>query len=128
MTGAYFRSFGDIAELIQKIKSRDFHPISRDGGDQLEGHETMEAVMTSAGLSDKSTKRQAKIGHSIWKVLHRLQGFETRFGLKTALVTSLLAIPAWLNASSAWWDEYEIWWAVVAAWLLTGPRYVPGTP
>lgn len=108
--------------MIQKIKSRDFTPLPRKGEEQLEGHETNHATMTATEIEDESITRTARAGHSIWTVMHRLQGFETRFGLKTALVTSLLAIPAWLTQSNGWWDDYEIWWAVVIAWLLTGPR------
>lgn len=78
--------------------------------------------MTAEELEDDSSAKKTRIGHSIWSVLHRLQGFETRFGLKTAAVASLLALPAWLPQSNYWWNEYEVWWAVVMAWLIMAPR------
>lgn len=78
--------------------------------------------MTASELEDESGEKKRRVRHKIWGVLHRLQGFETKFGLKTAMVTSLLSIPAWLARSNVWWDEYEIWWAVTMAWLIMGPR------
>ncbi len=59
-----------------------------------------------------ATKQQS-FRHGLWVVLHRLQGFETRFALKVAVVTSLLSIPAWLEQSRGWWNINESWWAVV---------------
>ncbi|ORY62492.1 uncharacterized protein BCR38DRAFT_347050 [Pseudomassariella vexata] len=121
--GSYFRSFSDISELIQKIKSKEFQPLPRKYENQDEKHETGYATMTAAELEDDEPgTKKARFGHSIWNILHRGQGFETRFALKTTAVTSLLAIPAWLSGSTLWWDEYEIWWAVVMAWLIMAPR------
>ena len=77
--------------------------------------------MTATELEDEPDSEN-KFRHKLWAVLHRLQGFETKFGLKTAIVISLLAIPAWLKQHTVWWNEYEIWWAVVMAWLIMGPR------
>ncbi len=77
--------------------------------------------MTATELEDESTSK-IQFRHKLWDVLHRLQGFETKFGLKTAVVTSLLAIPAWLTQHTVWWNDFEAWWAVVMAWLIMGPR------
>lgn len=62
---------------------------------------------------DGTTSRKKRLRYKTWVVLHRLQGFETRFALKVAIVTSLLAVPGWLHQSRAWWNENESWWAVV---------------
>ncbi|RYP50418.1 hypothetical protein DL768_004093 [Monosporascus sp. mg162] len=104
------KSFSDIAKLIQKIKSRDFQPLPREG---YAAHNTNAscATMTATELEDEPTAK-SRFRHDLWSVVHRMQGFETRFGLKTALVTSLLAIPAWFVQDAAWWNEFEIWWAV----------------
>lgn len=104
-TGSYFRSFSDIAELIQKIKSSDFQPLPRSNS-------TSYASMTANELEDESTSKKTQLRHELWVVLHGLQGFETKFGLKTAIVTSLLAVPAWLNKHTEWWNQFEVWWAV----------------
>jgi hypothetical protein len=119
--GSYFRSFSDIAKLIQRIKSTDFEPLPKKGAGAGE-QETLYATMTATEIEDESTTKHARVGHSIWTVIHRLQGFETRFGLKTTIVTSLLAVPAWLSQSNGWWNENEIWWGVVMAWLIMAPR------
>jgi hypothetical protein len=78
--------------------------------------------MTADDLSNSSESRETLFRQRIWTFLHRMQGFETRFGLKTALVTSLLALPAYLPKSHFWWDSYEGWWGVVMGWLIMGPR------
>ena len=114
-TGSYFRSFSAIAELIQKIKSSDFQPLPRD--DKSASY----ASMTASELED-GPDPTSQLRYKLRAVLYRLQGFETKFGLKTAIVISLLAIPAWLKDHTVWWNEYEIWWAVVMAWLIMGPR------
>ncbi|KAI1451272.1 hypothetical protein F4805DRAFT_463968 [Annulohypoxylon moriforme] len=121
--GSYFKSFNDIAVIIQKIKSRDFQPLRKedvDGADK--DHDTSYATMTANELEDEWSTNTNHARHKIWGFLHRLQGFETRFGLKTAAITSLLSIPAWLPEAHGWWDGYEVWWAVVMAWLMMGPR------
>lgn len=78
--------------------------------------------MTADDFSTSSKSRESLFRQQIWTLLHRMQGFETRFGLKTALVTSLLALPAYLTNSHLWWDRYEGWWGVVMGWLIMGPR------
>ncbi|KAI2464046.1 hypothetical protein F4781DRAFT_92230 [Annulohypoxylon bovei var. microspora] len=121
--GSYFKSFNDIAVIIQKIKSRDFQPLPRKDDEGIEkDHETSYATMTAGELEDEWSTNANHVRHEIWNFLHRLQGFETRFGLKTAVITSLLSIPAWLSEAHWWWDGYEVWWAVVMAWLIMGPR------
>lgn len=67
-----------------------------------------------------------KFRHKTWEVLHRMQGFESRFALKVVLVTTLLSVPAWLEQSRNWWNNSELWWTVVTVWLMTHPR-VSGT-
>ncbi|KAI1141707.1 hypothetical protein F5Y05DRAFT_373511 [Hypoxylon sp. FL0543] len=121
--GSYFKSFSDIAVIIQKIKSRDFQPLPRDDDESTgEEHDTSYATMTADELEDDYNMKTNQVRHKIWGYLHRLQGFETRFGLKTAAITSLLSIPAWQSRNHGWWDGYEVWWGVVMAWLIMGPR------
>ncbi|KAI0467529.1 hypothetical protein F4859DRAFT_493628 [Xylaria cf. heliscus] len=121
--GSYFRSLSDIAKMIKKIKSRDFRPVSqKESSADDECYDTSAASTPADDLSNDSSSRQTRLRHRIWTFLHRLQGFETRFGLKAALVTSLLALPAYLVKSHSWWDHYEGWWGVVMGWLIMGPR------
>lgn len=58
----------------------------------------------------------------MWRVLHRLQGFESKYALKACLVTSLLSVPSYLEQSKWWWDRYEGWWAVAMCWVVMHPR------
>ncbi|XXG95834.1 Zinc finger protein containing five transmembrane domains [Hypoxylon texense] len=122
--GSYFKSFSDIAVIIQKIKAREFQPLPKDNDEKpsKEEHDTSYATMTADELEDEWSIKKNYVRHEIWGILHRLQGFETRFGLKTAAITSLLSIPAWLPQNHGWWDSYEVWWGVVMAWLIMGPR------
>jgi hypothetical protein len=79
-------------------------------------NEVEETVRNQQGLT------KSNVRHSIWKTLHRLQGYETKFALKTVIATVLLSIPAFLDESRGWWNLYESWWAVVMAWLMMHPR------
>ncbi|KAI0453761.1 hypothetical protein F5B21DRAFT_478473 [Xylaria acuta] len=120
--GSYFRSLSDIAKMIKKIKSLEFRPVSQKEASTGECHDTSVASTTADDLSNDSSSRETRLRYRVWILLHRLQGFETRFGLKAALVTSLLALPAYLAKSHSWWDRYEGWWGVVMGWLIMGPR------
>ncbi len=62
---------------------------------------------------NSQASRSKRLRYKLWIIVHRLQGFETRFALKAAIVTSLLSVPAWLDQSRGWWNENESWWAVV---------------
>lgn len=121
--GSYFKSFSDIAVIIQKIKAREFQPLPKENDENSnKEQDTSYATMTADELEDEWSIKRNYVRHEIWGFLHRLQGFETRFGLKTAAITSLLSIPAWLPQNHGWWDSYEVWWGVVMAWLIMGPR------
>ncbi|KAI1346963.1 hypothetical protein F5Y01DRAFT_259919 [Xylaria sp. FL0043] len=115
--GSYFRSFNDITKTIKNIRSRNFQPIARERSPA-----TAPGATTTDSLSNSSNSGEAGMRHRIWAILHRMQGFETRFGLKAALVTSLLAVPAYLIDSNPWWNHYDVWWGVVMGWLMMGPR------
>ncbi|KAI1827356.1 hypothetical protein F4861DRAFT_405891 [Xylaria intraflava] len=120
--GSYFRNLSDIAGIIEKIRCRDFHPISHQEQPRAENNDTPPEKMTADDHGDSASYEKTRLRYRIWTVLHRMQGFETRFGLKTALVISLLALPAYLDSSHAWWDYHQVWWTVVMAWLMMGPR------
>ncbi|KAI0969561.1 hypothetical protein F4678DRAFT_163883 [Xylaria arbuscula] len=115
--GSYFRSFTDIDKIIKNIRTRDFQPTA-----QKASLDTSPATTTTDNLSNSSKSEETRLRYRIWAAIHRLQGFETRFGLKTALVTSLLAVPAYLMDSNPLWNKYDAWWSVVIGWLIMGPR------
>jgi hypothetical protein len=122
IVGLYFKSFNEISKIIRRLQSREFRPCPQNGRRVDEGDDGAQATMTVDDLRDDYSSRQSHLRHWVWSLLHRLQGFETRFGLKTALVTSLLAIPAYLESAHFWWDNYDAWWAVAMAWLMIGPQ------
>lgn len=127
--GYYFRSQSELADSLGAL-STTYKPLPRSiEADSepmpLKRRATFAQLNQDGHLpNDYNPKEYEKrrIRYRLWKILHRLQGFETRFGLKVAIVTSLLAIPAWLDSSRGWWNENEIWWAIVIVWVMMHPR------
>lgn len=127
--GSYYKSFEDIARLIQKIKSSAHQPGSGAIPDEPElfnsssaaGESTFGGVEKHDG--DKgATLKKSTVRFSLWRLLHRLQGFEMRFALKNVIVCVLLSLPAWLTESRDWWNSHACWWAVAMAWMMMHPR------
>ncbi|KJZ74680.1 hypothetical protein HIM_06030 [Hirsutella minnesotensis 3608] len=122
--GSYHVTFAEIAHLLDKIKSSEHKPVPRgdyddgdDGLDALQSYATMDAD-ADADVSPKTNR----LRYRIWRVLYRLQGFESRYAFKVCLVTTLLSVPSYLDQSKGWWDEYESWLAVAVSWLAIHPR------
>ncbi|MCJ1461694.1 hypothetical protein MMC07_000292 [Pseudocyphellaria aurata] len=128
--GFYFRSKRELdrtmADLHSKVyvprkRTRDFSTVDKQvsviGRYEEEG---------KAALEDRRVSDRVKFRYNLWKLIHRLQGFESRFALKVTAVTALISIPAWLPQSSGWWNSNETWWAVVTVWTMMNPR-VGGT-
>ena len=129
--GFYFRSQSQLAKTMKGM-ANVYKPLPRENlapkypkeeevirTDSMGKYEEEEDVAMSK-TSQASKKK--KFRYKLWLVLHRLQGFETRFALKVAITTSLLSIPAWLTQSRGWWNENESWWAVVTVWVMSHPR------
>ena len=129
--GFYFRSQSGLAKTMKGMANA-FKPLPRQNlapkdpqEEEVIRTESMgkyeeEADVAMSRTSHASKKK--KFRYRLWVVLHRLQGFETRFALKVAITTSLLAVPAWLTQSRGWWNENESWWAVITVWLMSHPR------
>jgi len=128
--GFYFRSKRQLDRTMAELQSTAYVPAIRHqtADDPNEktvlGEYQLEREMASGKHPDVS--RKAKLRYQLWELLHRLQGFESRFAFKVTLVTTLLSVPAWLVQSRGWWNENESWWAVVAVWTMMHPR-VGGT-
>lgn len=118
--GFYFQSQRELNKIMREIQQSTYKPMPRQTKYNVtpEGeYNENENVLIDRGTADKKTLR-----YRSWTVLHRLQGFETRFALKVAIVSSLLSVPAWLDQSRTWYNAYQSWWAVVFAWIMMHPR------
>lgn len=122
--GSYQNTFAEIAKLLDKITSRDHKPSARTRPSTPEPDAEMEGgIPTMDTGKDKELGGSSRdaLAYKIWRVLHRLQGFESRYAFKVCLVTSLLSVPSYLD-NTGWWDRYEVWWAVSMSWIMIHPR------
>jgi hypothetical protein len=131
--GFYFRSQTQLAKTMRGManiykplphlndphKNEDPEPQAMSRSETMGKYEEEEDVAMDRN-SQIST--QQRFRYRLWLVLHRLQGFETRFALKVIIMTSLLAVPAWLPQSRGWWNKYESWWCVAMVWIMSHPR------
>ena len=112
--GYYFRIKEEINQIMGKIHARAFVLDTLAPKDNSADDKKPAGI---GGTADEDTLR-----YRTWKALHRLQQFETRFAVKSILVTVTLSAPAWAESSRGWWSKHESWWAVVAAWFMMHPR------
>lgn len=117
LLGSYYISFGAIAGVIKDMKTRAHAPQALEA-DHFRS-------VADPDLDDPLSLDKTRLRYKLWKVLHRLQGFEARYAFKMVFVTGLLSIPAWIKASHReWWNTYNCWWMVAMAWIMMHPRYV----
>lgn len=121
--GSYHVTFSEIAKLLDKIKSREHKPTPRTRPSTPEPDERVKSSHpTMDAETDGSTETEKTgTGYKVWRVMHRLQGFESHYALKVCLVTSLLSVPSYLEGRG-WWDKYDVWWAVSVSWIMIHPR------
>ena len=95
--GMYQATFAEIAYLLERVKSREHNPEPRQEYDAItaERVDSLHPTMDASMAGEPTTKRD-KLGYKVWTILHRMQGFESRYALKVAILTSVLSIPAWL--------------------------------
>lgn len=112
--GYYFRVKQDIQDIMDRIHARAYSlDPEKAGGDIAARNITSEGPMTA---------EQTTFRYKTWKVLHRIQQFESRFAVKVVIVMGALSIPAWVPQSRKWWVDYEAWWAPLSAWFMLHPR------
>ncbi|KAJ6437779.1 Brefeldin A-sensitivity protein 4 [Purpureocillium lavendulum] len=120
---SYDMTFIGIVRLLDKLKSREHHPLHKaDGPDESLGLRAEVSHATMDAKVDGFSPPKESIRHKIWHTLHRLQGFESRYAFKVCLVTTLLSVPGYMDVNSVWWDKYEVWWAVTMSWIAMHPR------
>jgi hypothetical protein len=125
--GFYFRSQAQLARTMKGM-ANVYKPLPRQASDHPDINDSEFNIERTEPIGkyndeDEEATREKRFRYRLWMILHRLQGFETRFALKVALVTGLLSIPAWLPQSRSWWNENESWWAVVTVWIMMHPRF-----
>ena len=131
--GYYFKSQAQLSKTMRGM-ANIYKPVPREPATSHDVEELQEGITRTESLgkyaeeedialnSGLQASREKKLRYRLWMMLHRLQGFETRFALKVAIVTSLLSIPAWLVQSRGWWNLNESWWAVISVWIMMHPR------
>ena len=137
--GHYFRSKDQLNRAMAEFKSSTYVPAARHAaggrqalndeapqGSPVLGEYQREQEYSHGKRPSAKDSPKAPFRYRAWEILHRLQGFESRFALKVTLVTTLLSIPAWLPQSRGWWNDNQSWWTVVAVWIMMHPR-VGGT-
>lgn len=82
---------------------------------------TSENPIHAQSLLYKSNE-QHKFRYKVWKVVHRLQEYESRFAIRTALTVTLLSVPGWVSSSTHWYNYYDLWIAPIVALLVLHPR------
>ncbi|RPB28446.1 hypothetical protein L211DRAFT_833409 [Terfezia boudieri ATCC MYA-4762] len=102
----YFRSKEECDRLLDSGTSQSH---SASALDKTKGFSAIEVEHTTTR-------------YQVWKVTHRLQGFEARFAIKLAAVTTLLSLPVLLDSSQKWYNRNSGWWAVITAWFMMHPR------
>ncbi|KAF5002826.1 hypothetical protein FGRMN_80 [Fusarium graminum] len=117
--GMYRATFDEIAKLISSTKSSEKH-------EPRENYEAVtdpdDSTIAEQSINGRPASNRDRLGYRIWTVLRRLQGFESKYALKVAILTTCLALPGWLRSESTWWNRYEAWWAVCMGWIMIHPR------
>ncbi|PHH60559.1 hypothetical protein CDD81_1564 [Ophiocordyceps australis] len=119
--GIYHITFAEIARLLNKIKLRKHEPLSNKEDDD-EGLRPRISHATMDADTDHGVTTGSGIPFKMWRVLHRLQGFETKYAFKVCLMCVLLSVPSFVDACKHWWDKYECWWAVAMSWIVMHPQ------
>ena len=125
--GFYFQSKRTLERTIADLQKITYAPttkpnVKHDESQKLSVIGTYEREKELASKNNPSRSKETKLRYQSWNILHRLQGFESRFALKVTIVTTLLSVPAWLDQSRQWWSENEAWWTVVIIWSQMHPR------
>jgi hypothetical protein len=119
--GMYQATFSEITHMLDVMKAKESHAGPRRSYEAVTKVESMPHTMEPS-IRGQPASRRDKLGYKVWTILHRLQGFESRYALKVAILISILSIPAWLTKDSQWWDHYEAWWGVCMGWIMMHPR------
>ncbi|ANB15586.1 Bre4p [Sugiyamaella lignohabitans] len=90
----YYSAKKDVDEIFQQINAIDTSQTSK----------ATDGVVPLASRGASHAFR-----YKTWEVLHRLQGEETRYSLKTVISVVLISVPAWLTSSNSWYNDNDCW-------------------
>lgn len=119
--GMYQATFAEITVMLDAVKAQESRAGPRRSYEAVTKVDSA-PYATEPSIRGQPASRRDRLGYRVWTILHRLQGFESRYALKVSVLISLLSIPAWLSRDSEWWDRYEVWWAVCMGWIMMHPR------
>ena len=119
----------DVALPSPSYCSGQTQGCSSPPGRPLPGPEELDTELEripTTGLNevDQTKSRTRAVARRVWLIIHRLQGFEARYALKTVITTALITTPAWDPSSMNWWNEHDAWLGVAMAWIMMHSRFV----
>ncbi|KAK7418561.1 Zinc finger protein containing five transmembrane domains [Neonectria punicea] len=119
--GIYQATFAEISHMLEAMKAKESHSEPRPSYEAVTRVENIPYTIEPS-IRGHPASRRDKLGYKIWTILRRMQGFESRYALKVAILISILSIPAWSTSNSEWWDRFEAWWGVCIGWIMMHPR------
>lgn len=106
--GHFFRSQKQLAKTMRDMQSTTYKPgkaFDVGSAPEFPDAEIPENSDHDVAVDDEDRILEKSPRYQLWRALHDLQGFETRYALKTCIIVSLLSIPAWLDQSRYWFSE-----------------------
>lgn len=112
----FYLTKNDVERVFKKIHEMNTAKINAD----TELQQDSRSIQNQSYLFKVEEKR--KLRYKIWKFFHRLQGYESKFAIRTALTVTLLSVPGWISSSRDWYNYYDLWMAPIVALLVLHPR------
>lgn len=119
----FYHTKSDIEKVFEQLHEinsyrRETKQHKKHSSEGSVRHEVSNSSTPHAGELDNRNKLRYKL----WKIAHRLQGYESRFAVRTSITVTTLCIPGWIRSSSGWYNNYNLWIAPFIAVLMMHPR------
>ncbi|RDW28886.1 hypothetical protein B0I73DRAFT_129601 [Yarrowia lipolytica] len=118
--GHYFRVKAEVEEIFHRtFNMNTSRHIVREG----EKNQKQQMCVNAVDHSDFDAKHGdiSSARYKLWKILHRLQRFESKFAVKTTIAVTLLSLPGWLEGHD-WYQHYDAFWAPILVLISLHPR------
>lgn len=118
--GHYFRVKAEVEEIFHRtFNMNTSRHVNREGL----GSNRQQMCVNAVDHSDFDAKHGdiASVRYKLWRILHRLQRFESKFAVKTTIAVTLLSLPGWLN-DHEWFQHYDAFWAPILVLISLHPR------